>query len=93
MEALFASCSEEFQSIRNSQTQQAAAAEGLKSEMIALNQKLQNLDYSINQQLQNLSHRISALEARPTGAQSASADGAPNPVGRPLASAGSAATG
>eukprot|EP00969_Alexandrium_andersonii_P270772 11968185-Alexandrium_andersonii.AAC.1 len=61
--------------------------------MLALNQKLPSLDYSINQQLQNLSHRIRALEARPTGAQSAFADGDPKPVGPPPASAGSAATG
>eukprot|EP00969_Alexandrium_andersonii_P220609 9743197-Alexandrium_andersonii.AAC.1 len=37
MEALCASCSEEFQRIRNSQTQQATIAEGLKSEMLAPN--------------------------------------------------------
>eukprot|EP00969_Alexandrium_andersonii_P221524 9784005-Alexandrium_andersonii.AAC.1 len=58
--------------------------------MLALDQKLQDLDYTIDQQLQNLSHRISALEARPTGAQPAFAGGAPNPVGQPPASAGTA---
>eukprot|EP00969_Alexandrium_andersonii_P190800 8428863-Alexandrium_andersonii.AAC.1 len=75
MEALFASCSGEFQSIRSAQTQQAATAEGLRSEILALNQKRQDFDSSITQQLQNLSHRISALEARPTGAQPAPAGG------------------
>eukprot|EP00969_Alexandrium_andersonii_P200270 8846466-Alexandrium_andersonii.AAC.1 len=93
MEALFASCSGEFQSIRNSQTQQASTAEGLRSEIRALNQKLLGLESSITQQLQDFGHRISALESRPTGAQPAFAGGAPNPVGSPLASAGGAAAG
>eukprot|EP00969_Alexandrium_andersonii_P336332 14866100-Alexandrium_andersonii.AAC.1 len=43
--------------------------------------------------MQNLSHRISALEARPTGAQSVFTDGAPNQVGPPPAFAGTVATG
>eukprot|EP00969_Alexandrium_andersonii_P002196 95946-Alexandrium_andersonii.AAC.1 len=83
MEALRASCSEEFQSIRNSQSQQTAPAENFKAEVLAINQKMQGLDSSITQQLRNLSHRINALEARPAGAQSASADGSPDPVGQP----------
>eukprot|EP00969_Alexandrium_andersonii_P215446 9515863-Alexandrium_andersonii.AAC.1 len=93
MEAFFASCSGEFQSIRSAQAQQAATSEGLKSAIAALAQKLHDLDYTITQQLPNFGHRTSALEARPTGAQPASAGGVPNPVGQPLASAGVAATG
>eukprot|EP00969_Alexandrium_andersonii_P004665 201480-Alexandrium_andersonii.AAC.1 len=65
MEAIFISCSGEFQSIRSAQTQQAAPAEGLRSEIRALSQKLQDFDTSITQQLQNFSRRVRALESRP----------------------------
>eukprot|EP00969_Alexandrium_andersonii_P239679 10580440-Alexandrium_andersonii.AAC.1 len=82
MEALFASCSEEFQNLQNSQAQEMSIVEGLKSEVLAINQQLQNLD-----------RRISTLEARPTGVQSVLTDGNPNPVGSPSASAGPAAAG
>eukprot|EP00969_Alexandrium_andersonii_P352182 15437100-Alexandrium_andersonii.AAC.1 len=93
MEALFASCSEEFQSIRSSQVQVTSTAEGLKAELLAHGQKLQHLDNSINQQLRILGRRISARETRPSGVQPASAGGDPSPVGAPPASAGAAAAG
>eukprot|EP00969_Alexandrium_andersonii_P100433 4430626-Alexandrium_andersonii.AAC.1 len=66
MEALFASCSEEFQNVWNSRAQVVSTVEGLKSEILAYNQQLR-LGRSINQQLQDLERRISILEARPTG--------------------------
>eukprot|EP00969_Alexandrium_andersonii_P196749 8692245-Alexandrium_andersonii.AAC.1 len=69
MEALFASCSAEFQNIRNAQSQAASAVAVVQAELFSHSQRLQNLDYSINQLLQNIGHRISALEHRLGGAQ------------------------
>eukprot|EP00969_Alexandrium_andersonii_P364126 15463465-Alexandrium_andersonii.AAC.1 len=69
MEALFASCSEEFQNVRSSQVQVTSAVEGLKADFLADDLKLKNLDITIGQQLSIFNQRISALEARPTGVQ------------------------
>eukprot|EP00969_Alexandrium_andersonii_P105807 4667653-Alexandrium_andersonii.AAC.1 len=77
MEALFASCSEEFQAIRNSQQANLQTTENLKMDIINPQRLLKTHD-----------SKITAFEARPTGAQSASAGGYPNPVGSPPASAG-----
>eukprot|EP00969_Alexandrium_andersonii_P192312 8494666-Alexandrium_andersonii.AAC.1 len=93
MEALFASCSGEFQNIRNAQTQQAAATQGLRTEIRALSQKLLDLDPTITQQLQIINARISALENRPVGVPLAPTGGAPNPVGLPPVPTGEAAAG
>eukprot|EP00969_Alexandrium_andersonii_P016263 712240-Alexandrium_andersonii.AAC.1 len=79
MEALFASCSEEFQSMRNSQAQVSATIAGLQAELLADDAKLKGLDNSIGQQMSNFNQRISALESRPTGVQPAFAGGNPNP--------------
>eukprot|EP00969_Alexandrium_andersonii_P115076 5088673-Alexandrium_andersonii.AAC.1 len=86
MEALFASCSEEFQNTRSSQAQGTSAVESLDA-------KLKNLDDSSGQQLFIFSQKISALESRPMGAQPASAGGNPSPAGSPPAFAGAAAPG
>eukprot|EP00969_Alexandrium_andersonii_P131070 5796191-Alexandrium_andersonii.AAC.1 len=48
MEALFASCPEEFQSPRSSRTQEIAIVGGLKAEIISLRQQWQNHDLRIN---------------------------------------------
>eukprot|EP00969_Alexandrium_andersonii_P234285 10343987-Alexandrium_andersonii.AAC.1 len=60
MEALFASCSEEFQDVRRSTS-------ALKAEFLAHDRKLKDLGNTIGQQLSILGQRISALEARPKG--------------------------
>eukprot|EP00969_Alexandrium_andersonii_P162587 7186688-Alexandrium_andersonii.AAC.1 len=48
---------------------------------------------NLQQLLKTHDSRINALEARPVGAQSASASGSPIPVGSPPASAGEAIAG
>eukprot|EP00969_Alexandrium_andersonii_P206521 9123867-Alexandrium_andersonii.AAC.1 len=83
MEALVASCSEEFQNTGNSQAQSASAMSGFQAELLAHGQQLRNLDHSINQQLQTIIARISAFESRPAGVQPVPTGGIPNPVGSP----------
>eukprot|EP00969_Alexandrium_andersonii_P270958 11976169-Alexandrium_andersonii.AAC.1 len=61
MEALLAFCSEEFQSIRSSQTQHTATAENLKAEVLASTQKLQGLD---------VHHHPAAAEPQPSDQRS-----------------------
>eukprot|EP00969_Alexandrium_andersonii_P222959 9847548-Alexandrium_andersonii.AAC.1 len=61
MEALFASCYDEFQNFRSLQIQVTSAVEGLKAELLAYGAKLKHLDNSIGQQLSILNQRISAL--------------------------------
>eukprot|EP00969_Alexandrium_andersonii_P267645 11827883-Alexandrium_andersonii.AAC.1 len=70
MEALFASCSEEFQNLKSIQAQVMSASESLKAEAASLDAKLKSLGNYIGQQLSNMSSRISILESRPTGVQS-----------------------
>eukprot|EP00969_Alexandrium_andersonii_P292410 12923898-Alexandrium_andersonii.AAC.1 len=67
MEALFASCSDEFQKLRSAQAQQAAVLEILQSEVSVISQTLQGLDSNISQQFSNINQRISALESRSSG--------------------------
>eukprot|EP00969_Alexandrium_andersonii_P157125 6945571-Alexandrium_andersonii.AAC.1 len=93
MEAVNASCSGEFQSIRSAQAQQIASVEGLKGEILALNQRLLDNYGNINQQLEIFKHRISALESRPAGAPPASSGGAPISGDSGSASAGVRAAG
>eukprot|EP00969_Alexandrium_andersonii_P363691 15462491-Alexandrium_andersonii.AAC.1 len=82
MEALFASCNEEFQHLRNSREQEVATIEGLKAEIISISGLLNTIDTNIN-----------ALETEPTGAQSVLTGGTPSPVGSPPVSMGEAASG
>eukprot|EP00969_Alexandrium_andersonii_P240477 10616928-Alexandrium_andersonii.AAC.1 len=79
MEAVYASCSGEFQSFRNTQAQQTASVEGFRGEILALSQKLLDNRSHINQQLEILKHRISALESRPAGVPPTFSGGAPVP--------------
>eukprot|EP00969_Alexandrium_andersonii_P364366 15464001-Alexandrium_andersonii.AAC.1 len=93
MEALFASCSEEFQKLQSAQAQQAAVLENLQSEVRNILQKAQGLDSTIPQQFANINQRISALESRSPGAEPASAGVTPNSGGPQPATAGAWASG
>eukprot|EP00969_Alexandrium_andersonii_P339861 15023336-Alexandrium_andersonii.AAC.1 len=82
MEALYASCCSEFQTIRGSQQLSAAATESLKRELS-----------TIHQQMRRLEQRTQALESGPVGAGPENSGAAPNPAGSPPASAEPAASG
>eukprot|EP00969_Alexandrium_andersonii_P207154 9153166-Alexandrium_andersonii.AAC.1 len=72
LEALFASCFEEFKSLQRSQEQAAIVLENLNTEITYIRQELQNHDL-----------RINTFEVKPAGVRSVRAAGAPNPVGSP----------
>eukprot|EP00969_Alexandrium_andersonii_P184686 8159509-Alexandrium_andersonii.AAC.1 len=74
MEALYASCCSEFQSIRDSQQHNTAVTESIKTERA-----------NILQQIRLLEQRIHALEYRPVGVGPEGSGAASNPAGSPAA--------